>query len=99
MITFVLLAAALTVAGVIAVAIPLLRRGTGSTTPAPWAALAATVLLVIGSAVLFVGWRNRPGAAPTPPRSPQSMVARLPPPLARRPHNLGRPLPLRRLHH
>src|SRR2546421_303451 len=88
MITFVLLAAALTVAGVIAVAIPLLRRGTGSTTPAPWAALAATVLLVIGSAVLYVSWSNWPWTAVTPADSPQSMVARLARQLERDPQNL-----------
>jgi len=51
MVTFVLLAAALTVAGVIAVVIPLLRgAGASAPGPAPWAAVAATVLLVIGSA-------------------------------------------------
>jgi len=89
MITFVLLAAALTVAGVIAVAIPLLRRGTGSpTTPAPWAALAATVLLVIGSAVLYVSWSNWPWRAVIPADSPQSMVARLARQLERDPQNL-----------
>src|SRR2546421_7875859 len=88
MITFVLLAAALTVAGVIAVAIPLLRRGTGSTTPAPWAALAATVLLVIGSAVLYVSWSNWPWRDVTPGDSPQSMVARLARELERDPQNL-----------
>src|SRR5438045_84055 len=88
MITFVLLAAALTVAGVIAVAIPLLRRGTGSPTPAPWAALAATVLLVIGSAVLYVSWSNWPWTAVTPADSPQSMVARLARQLERDPQNL-----------
>src|SRR2546429_6982133 len=79
MITFVLVAAALTVAGVIAVVIPLLRGGVGATAPgpAPWAALAATVLLVIGSAVLYVSWSNWPWTAVTPPDSPQSMVARL----------------------
>src|SRR3989440_11022921 len=88
MITFVLLAAALTVAGVIAVAIPLIRRGTGSTTPAPWAALAATVLLVIGSAVLYVSWSNWPWRAVIPGDSPQSMVARLARELERDPQNL-----------
>ena len=91
MITFVLLAAALTVAGVIAVAIPLLRRGTGSTTPttpAPWAALAATVLLVIGSAMLYVSWSNWPWRAVIPADSPQSMVARLARQLERDPQNL-----------
>src|SRR2546421_8710030 len=88
MITFVLLAAALTVSGVIAVAIPLIRRGTGSTTPAPWAALAATVLLVIGSAVLYVSWSNWPWRAVIPADSPQSMVARLARQLERDPQNL-----------
>src|SRR6266480_308907 len=91
MITFVLLAAALTVAGVIAVAIPLLRRGTGATTPttpAPWAALAATVLLVIGSAMLYVSWSNWPWKAVIPADSPQSMVARLARQLERDPQNL-----------
>src|SRR2546421_12736973 len=88
MITFVLLAAALTVAGVIAVAIPLLRRGTGSTTPAPWAALAATVLVVIGSAVLYVSWSNWPWRAVSPGDSPQGMVARLARQLERDPQNL-----------
>src|SRR2546427_832422 len=44
MLTFVLLAAALTVAGAIAVAIPLLKSGAAAeaAAPAPWAALAAT---------------------------------------------------------
>src|SRR5437763_6733726 len=88
MITFVLLAAALTVAGVIAVAMPRLRRGTGSTTPAPWAALAATVRWVIGSAVLYVSWSNWPWTAVTPADSPQSMVARLARQLERDPQNL-----------
>ncbi len=79
MVTFVLLAAALTVAGVIVVAIPLLRRGVTASAPGParWAALAATGLLVIGSAVLYVSWSNWPWRAVTPGDSPQSMVARL----------------------
>src|SRR5437763_1234363 len=90
MITFVLVAAALTVAGVIAVVIPLLRGGVGATAPgpAPWAALAATVLLVIGSAVLYVSWSNWPWTAVTPADSPQSMVARLSRQLERDPQNL-----------
>jgi len=60
MVTFVLLAAALTVAGVIVVAIPLLRRGVTAAAPGPasWAAVAATGVLVIGSAVLYVSWSN-----------------------------------------
>ena len=90
MVTFVLLAAALTVAGVIAVVIPLLRGGAGAAAPgpAPWAAVAAAVLLVIGSAVLYVSWSNWPWRTVTPGDSPQSMVARLARELERDPQNL-----------
>ncbi|HLQ08314.1 MAG TPA: hypothetical protein VK128_04570 [Steroidobacteraceae bacterium] len=90
MVTFVLLAAALTVAGVIAVVIPLLRGGVGAAAPgpAPWAAVAAAVLLVIGSAVLYVSWSNWPWRTVTPGDSPQSMVARLARELERDPQNL-----------
>src|SRR3977135_3979339 len=90
MVTFVLLAAALTVAGVIAVVIPLLRGGAGAAAPGPGAGagVAATVLLVIGSAVLYVSWSNWPWRTETPGDSPQSMVARLARELARAPQNL-----------
>jgi cytochrome c-type biogenesis protein CcmH len=91
MITFVLLAAALTVGGAIAVAVPLLRSGaaTDAAAPAPWAALATTALLVIGSAVLYVTWSNWPWrSTSTPADSPQSMVARLARELERDPQNL-----------
>src|SRR6266403_347682 len=90
MITFVLLAAALTVAGVIVVAIPLLRRGVTAAAPgpAPWAAVAATGLLVVGSAVLYVSWSNWPWRTVTPGDSPQSMVGRLARQLERDPQNL-----------
>jgi cytochrome c-type biogenesis protein CcmH len=90
MVTFVLLAAALSVAGVIAVVIPLLRGGVGAAAPgpAPWAAVAATGLLVIGSAVLYITWSNWPWRAVTPGDTPQSMVARLARELERDPQNL-----------
>jgi cytochrome c-type biogenesis protein CcmH len=91
MITFVLLAAALTVGGAIAVAVPLLRSGaaTDAAAPAPWAALATTALLVIGSAGLYVTWSNWPWRSTgTPADSPQSMVARLARELERDPQNL-----------
>jgi cytochrome c-type biogenesis protein CcmH len=86
MIAFVLLAASLTVAGVAAVAIPLLRRSAAPS--APWAALGATAVLVIGPAALYVTWSNwpwRPAAAAT---TPQSMVARLARELEENPGNL-----------
>src|SRR5258708_31817992 len=87
MITFVLLAAALTVAGVIAVVIPLLRGGAGASAPgpAPWAAVAATVLLVIGSAGLYVSLRKWPWGNVKPGDSPQSMGAPPAPGLERDP--------------
>src|ERR1700674_3333619 len=90
MITFVLLAAALTVAGVIVVAVPLLRRGAtaGAPGPAPWAAIAATGLLVVGSRVLYVSWSTWPWRTVPPGDSPQSMVARLARQLERDPQNL-----------
>jgi cytochrome c-type biogenesis protein CcmH len=77
MITFVLLAAALTLASVVAVAIPLLRGGTARVAGAPWTALAAAGLLVIGSAALYVTWSNWPWRAAPVADTPQSMVARL----------------------
>jgi cytochrome c-type biogenesis protein CcmH len=90
MVAFVLLAAALTVGGVMLVAIPLLRRTAtpAATAPAPWAAMAAAALLVIGSAALYVSWskwswRDAPAAD-----TPQSMVARLARELEHNPQNL-----------
>jgi cytochrome c-type biogenesis protein CcmH len=78
MLGFVLLAAALTVAVVAAIAVPLLRRGpAGAGEPAHWSALAAAGLLVVGSAVLYVCWSNWPWQAPAAADSPQTMVAHL----------------------
>lgn len=90
MLTFVLLAAALTVAGVIAVTIPLLGRTArpGVAAPAAWAALAASAVLVLGSAGLYVTWSNWSWRSTTPADSPQSMVARLARELEHDPRNL-----------
>ncbi len=88
MITFVLLAAALTMASVVAVAIPLLRRGTGAAT-APWAALAASGILVVGSAVLYVTWSNWPWRAVPAADSPAGMVSRLARRLEQNPNDLN----------
>jgi cytochrome c-type biogenesis protein CcmH len=89
MVTFVVLAAVLIVAGVAAIAIPLLRRVPGQPDPAPWAALAAAGVIVIGSAVLYASlsnwsWRAEPAAD-----SPQTMVARLARKLERDPSDLN----------
>ena len=88
MLTFLVLAAALTLAVVIAVAIPLLRpRATGAA-PASWAALGAAGLLAIGSALLYVTWSNWSWHAAPSADSPQQMVARLARRLEHDPDNL-----------
>ena len=77
MISFVLLAAALTLASVVAVAIPLLRSSTTGAASAPWTALAAAGLLVAGSAALYVSWSKWSWRAAPAADSPQTMVAQL----------------------
>src|SRR5215475_13759091 len=90
MVTFALLAAALTLAAVLIVAIPLLRQGGAGVAPAHWAALAAAAVLVVGSAVLYITWSNWPWhAAPVAADSPQSMVARLARQLEHNPDDLS----------
>jgi|HubBroStandDraft_1064217.scaffolds.fasta_scaffold01082_11 cytochrome c-type biogenesis protein CcmH len=78
MLSFVLLAAVLTVAVVAVIAVPLLRRGPAQAgEPATWSALAAAGVLVVGSAVLYVCWSNWLWHAPPAADSPQGMVAHL----------------------
>ncbi|HEY6482664.1 MAG TPA: hypothetical protein VIY54_03980 [Steroidobacteraceae bacterium] len=89
MITFVLLAAALTAAGVALVAVPLLRRGSGPSSPAPWAAVAATGVLVVGSTVLYGLWSNWHWSTAPAADSPQTMVARLARKLESNPNDLS----------
>jgi cytochrome c-type biogenesis protein CcmH len=87
MITFVIFAAALTAAGVIAVVIPLLRSPS-ALAPAPWAALGAAAVLVLGSVLLYLSWSNWPWRAAPAADSPQTMVARLARQLEADPQNL-----------
>ena len=87
MITFVVFAAALTAAGVIAVVIPLLRSR-GALAPAPWAALGAAGVLVLGSVLLYLSWSNWSWRAAPAADSPQTMVARLARQLEADPQNL-----------
>lgn len=87
MVGFILLAAALTVAAVLVVAVPLLSRG-GSAAPATWTALGAAAVLIVGSALLYVTWSNWPWRTATAPDSPQNMVARLARQLERHPQDV-----------
>ena len=77
MVSFLLLAGVLLVAGVLLIAVPLLRRSPTQLAPAPWTALGATGVLVIGSAVLYVVWTNWKWGPEPVADSPQTMVARL----------------------
>jgi cytochrome c-type biogenesis protein CcmH len=89
MLTFVLLAAALTMAAVVAVAVPLLRGAPAGAPPAHWAALGAAGLLMLGSAVLYVSWSNWTWRAPAAGAdTPENMVASLARKLERDPQDL-----------
>jgi cytochrome c-type biogenesis protein CcmH len=88
MLTFVVLAAALSLAVVTAVSLPLLRRAAAAAAPAPWTALAAGCFLVIGAALLYAAWSNWPWRSAPPPDSPDRMVARLARQLEKDPQNL-----------
>jgi cytochrome c-type biogenesis protein CcmH len=89
MISFVLLAAVLTVAVVVLMAVPLLKKSPLALSPAPWAALGAAVLLVIGSALLYVSWSNWSWHTNTSADSPQTMVAGLARKLEQHPEDLN----------
>src|SRR5512140_2201680 len=87
MTTFVLLAAVLTIAGVALVAIPLLRKGHDNS-PAPWAAMIATGILVIGSGLLYMRLTNWSWQVKAGEDTPQTMVARLARKLEKDPQDL-----------
>jgi cytochrome c-type biogenesis protein CcmH len=89
MVTFLLLAGVLIIAGVVVIAVPLLRRVPTQLAPAPWAALGAAGVLVIGSAVLYATLTNWSWHAAPADDSPQTMVARLARQLERDPQDLN----------
>ena len=89
MIAFVLLAAALTMASVLLIAVPLLRPRAAGAPVAPWTALAAGGLLVVGSATLYVIWSNWGWHSAPAADTPQSMVSRLARRLERDPNDLS----------
>ena len=88
MIVFILFAALLAVICVAVVAVPLLRPAPSRTAAAPWTALAAAGVLIVGSVALYASWSNwswskSPGVA-----SPEGMVERLVHQLNDHPDNL-----------
>ena len=77
MILFIVLAAALAAICVAVIAVPLMRPVPSRTAAAPWAALGAAGVLLVGSAALYPtwsnwSWRKSPGIG-----SPEGMVERL----------------------
>lgn len=89
MVTFLVLAGVLIIAGVAVIAIPLLRRLPTQVAPAPWTALVAAGVLVIGSAVLYATLTNWSWRAEPAGDSPQTMVARLARKLERDPNDVN----------
>jgi len=89
MITFVLLAAVLALGAAALVAIPLLKGAQPDAQPAPWAALSAGAVVLVGSAVLYLSLSNWSWRAEAAPDSPQTMVARLARRLERDPQDLN----------
>jgi|SRR6185437_11563803 len=77
MLTFILLAVALTVAVIAAIAVPLLR-GDGANARAPWTALCVAAVLGIGASALYLSLSNWSWSkAAAAEQSPQAMVGRL----------------------
>jgi cytochrome c-type biogenesis protein CcmH len=88
MIVFIILAAALAAICVAVIAVPLLKPVPSKAATAPWTAIAAAGVLVIGSAGLYAAWSNwswhkSPGVA-----SPEGMVEKLVHELNDHPDNL-----------
>jgi len=87
MIIFILLAGVLTTAAVLLIAVPLIRSGAEKSPPAPWAALAAALVIVIGGGTCYMlssnwTWNVVEG------NQPQDMVARLARRLEHNPNDL-----------
>ncbi len=94
MTTFILIAIALTVAAVGVVVVPLVRPSVSqatptSPTPAVWAALGATGVLVFGGGLLYYLWGNHTWSqVQTDALTPQNMVSRLARRLEKNPNDL-----------
>ena len=88
MVTFILLAVALTAAAVAVVAVPLLRRDGERGSPASLAAVGAGAVIVLGGAVLYATWSTWSWKTPEATLNPQNMVANLARKLERDPDDL-----------
>ena len=77
MIVFIILATALALLCVAVIAEPLLRRVPGQGAAAPWTALAAGGVLVVGSVGLYAAWSNWSWRSSPGVGSPEGMVERL----------------------
>jgi cytochrome c-type biogenesis protein CcmH len=89
MVTFILIAAALTIAVIAAIAVPLLR-GEADSARAPWTALAVVAVLGIGSGALYLSLSNWSWSkAAAAEGSPQAMVGRLARQLMDNPNDLN----------
>ena len=89
MVTFLILAGVLLIAGVTVIAVPLLRKMPTQLAPATWTALGAAGVMVIGSAVLYAVFTNWSWHAAPAADSPQSMVAQLARKLERNPDDIN----------
>jgi cytochrome c-type biogenesis protein CcmH len=88
MTVFIVIATLLAAACVAIVAVPLLRPAP-SQARAPWAAFAATVVLIAGSGGLYLTWSNWPWRQSPGVQSPEGMVERLVHQLNDHPDNLA----------
>jgi cytochrome c-type biogenesis protein CcmH len=89
MTTFILIAIALTIAAVGVVVVPLVRKAGPSPTPAIWAALGATGVLVFGGGLLYYVWGNHTWSQVNADAvTPQNMVSRLARRLEKNPDDL-----------
>lgn len=77
MIVFIILATTLALLCVAVIAVPLLKSAPGQATAAPWTALAAGGVLVIGSVGLYSAWSNWSWRSSPGVGSPEGMVERL----------------------
>ena len=77
MIAFIIVAALLAVVCVAVVAVPLLKPVPSQAASAPWTAVAAAGVLVIGSGALYVTWSNWSWRQSPGVQSPRGMVERL----------------------